>query len=58
MATSCPQLVVLTGPHKGDVIVLDDPLPVVFGRRAGVSLPDAALDPVHCQVFLAGGPKF
>jgi hypothetical protein len=47
--------VVLNGPHKGDVIVLDDPLPVVFGRRAGVSLPDAALDAVHCQVFQAGG---
>lgn len=50
-----PQLVVLSGPHKGDVIVVDDPLPVVFGRRAGVMLPDAALDLVHCQVFQAGG---
>lgn len=54
-AASRPQLVVLSGPHKGDVIVLDDPLPVVFGRRAGVSLPDAALADVHCQVFQAGG---
>ncbi|MCO5164960.1 MAG: serine/threonine-protein kinase [Planctomycetes bacterium] len=54
-AASRPQLVVLSGPHKGDVIVLDDPLPVVFGRRAGVSLPDAALSDVHCQVFQAGG---
>jgi serine/threonine protein kinase len=50
-----PRLVVLNGPHKGDVIVLDDPLPVVFGRRAGLSLPDAGLDDVHCQVFQAGG---
>lgn len=50
-----PRLVVLSGPHKGDVIVLDDPLPVVFGRRAGLSLPDAGLADVHCQVFQASG---
>lgn len=54
-AAKRPRLVVLNGPHKGDVIVLDDPLPVVFGRRVGLSLPDAGLDDVHCQVFQAGG---
>jgi len=48
-----PHLVVLSGEHKGDVIVLDDGLPVVFGARTGVRLPDPDLDPVHCQVFRA-----
>lgn len=46
-----PQLIVLNGPHKGVVVVLDQPLPCVIGRRAGLSFPDAALDPVHCQVI-------
>ncbi|RMG07605.1 MAG: FHA domain-containing protein [Planctomycetota bacterium] len=53
-----PQLVVLSGPHCGDVLVLDDALPVVFGTRAGVSLPEPALDAVHCQVFSVEGRWF
>ena len=50
-----PQLVVLSGPYRGDVIVLDDTIPVVFGSRAGVRLPEPALDAVHCQVFTHDG---
>jgi tRNA A-37 threonylcarbamoyl transferase component Bud32 len=53
--TPPPQLVVLNGRHAGDVIVLDDAMPVVFGRRAGVRLPDPALTDVHCQVFQVAG---
>ncbi|MGE0713279.1 MAG: protein kinase [Planctomycetota bacterium] len=53
-----PQLIVLNGPHKGVVIVLDHPLPCVFGARAGVSLPEPALDAVHCQVFPSRGRWF
>ena len=56
--TSTPQLVVMNGAHKGDVIVLDDPMPVVFGRRCGIALPERALAGVHCQVFLAQGRWF
>jgi pSer/pThr/pTyr-binding forkhead associated (FHA) protein len=53
-----PQLIVLNGPHKGDVIVLDDAIPVVFGSRAGVRLPEPGLDGVHCQVFPVEGRWF
>jgi len=55
---SPPQLVVLSGGHKGTVIVLDDPMPVVFGRRSGVALPEPDLADVHCQVFRSGGRWF
>lgn len=51
MSGPYPQLIVLNGPHKGVVVVLDQPLPCVIGQRAGLSFPDAALDPVHCQVI-------
>jgi hypothetical protein len=50
-----PQLIVLNGEHKGDVIVLDQPLPYVFGRRAGIQIPESRLDPVHCQIFPCKG---
>ena len=51
-------LIVLSGAHKGDVIVLDDALPAVFGTRAGVGLVDPAMDAVHCQVLFADGRWF
>jgi serine/threonine-protein kinase len=53
-----PHLIVLSGEHKGDVIVLDDGLPVVFGTRAGISFPEAELDPVHCQILNVDGRWF
>jgi hypothetical protein len=53
-----PHLVVLSGANKGDVIILDDGLPVVFGSQAGVSLPEPELAPVHCQVVQAEGRWF
>lgn len=55
---AAPQLIVLSGPNQGDVVVLDDGMPLVIGRRAGLSLADPELDPVHCQVFHAGGRWF
>lgn len=55
---AAPQLIVLSGPNQGDVVVLDDSMPLVIGRRAGLSLADPELDPVHCQVFHAGGRWF
>lgn len=45
-----PQVIVLNGPHKGDVFVIDHELPVVFGSRLGVKLPEPALAGVHCQI--------
>ena len=53
-----PQLVILSGPSRGDVLVLDDPLPVVFGTRSGISFPDPALAEVHCQVFQAADGRW
>ena len=53
-----PQVIVLSGPHKGDVFVIDNPFPVVFGSGVGVSLPEAALDHAHCQIFSAGDSWF
>lgn len=49
---------VLSGPHRGATIVLSHPFPVLFGRKTGMSLPDPALEDVHCQVFQAGGRWF
>jgi len=53
-----PQVIVLSGPHKGDVFVIDNPFPVVFGSGVGVSLPEAALGHAHCQIFHAGESWF
>lgn len=55
---STPHLIVLSGAHKGDVIMVDDTLPVIFGSRTGVSLPEPELDPVHCQVLFSDGRWF
>lgn len=49
-----PQVIVLSGPHKGDVFVIDHPFPVVFGSGVGVSLPEPVLGHAHCQVFQTG----
>lgn len=53
-----PQVIVLSGAHKGDVFVIDHPFPVVFGSGVGVSLPEAALDHAHCQIFFANDSWF
>lgn len=58
MAGAAPQLVVLSGPHRGTTLVLSHPFPVVFGRKAGMALPEPALEDVHCQVFQADGRWF
>jgi pSer/pThr/pTyr-binding forkhead associated (FHA) protein len=55
---STPHLIVLSGGHKGDVIMIYDTLPVVFGSRTGVSLPEPDLDPVHCQILFSSGRWF
>ena len=55
---AAPQLVVLSGPHRGTTLVLSHPFPVVFGKKAGMALPDPSLDDIHCQVFQAGGRWF
>ena len=54
MTETAPHLVVLNGAYAGDVIVIDDDLPLVLGRRCGVALPEADLDDVHCQLFHLG----
>ncbi|MBL4848890.1 MAG: protein kinase [Planctomycetes bacterium] len=49
-----PQVIVLSGAHKGDVFVVDSPFPVVFGQTVGIKLPEPALGPAHCQIFQTG----
>lgn len=58
MASPTARLVVLNGPARGDAFLLDDPFPMVFGKRVGTALPEAALDAVHCQVLAVGGRWF
>lgn len=53
-----PQVIVLSGAHKGDVFVIDNPFPVVFGQGVGIRLPEPDLGPVHCQIFRAGESWF
>lgn len=53
-----PQVIVLNGPHKGDVFVVDHELPVVFGSKLGVKLPEPALSGVHCQIVQTRGGFF